>query len=410
MTVYSGAAAAVALAITCGSIARARRWRRAYYTCEARCRQLALFAPRTPEVARQLQQSRKMEAIGRLAGGIAHDFNNLLTAITGYAELIAVGLQPADPVIQDVYEIRRAALSAGRLTRQLLAFSANQRVRNEVLDLNAIVARTTGLLRRTLGGQITVTLALDPDIKPVKADAGQIEQVVLNLAVNARDAMPDGGRLTVTTATADGLVRLTVADTGCGMSEETQSRAFEPFFTTKDGTGNGIGLATVYGIVAQSHGHIALTSAPGAGTTFTIDLPPASEPLPVPVSAPTPRLVDGYATVLIVEDDPGVRQLVEVVLRRAGYEVLSVAGPSDALAALSQTDFHLVLIDIVMPEMTGYDLAAEIRKTSPEVRVVFMSGFACDPLRQPVREPFLAKPFTVESLTTVVQQALGAAA
>jgi CheY-like chemotaxis protein len=391
---------------------RARGWRTAYDASEERCRRLVRQASGspTPAIARQRQQSQKMEAIGRLASGIAHDFNNLLTAITGYAELIAVSLHEADPVIQDVYEIRRAALSAGRLTRQLLAFSAHQRVHNEVLDLNAIVSRMTGLLRRTLGGHITVTLTLDPGIKPIKADAGQIEQVLLNLAVNARDAMPDGGRLTLTTATADGFVRLTMTDTGCGMSEETQSRAFEPFFTTKDGAGTGIGLATVYGIVTQSHGQIALASAPGAGTTFTIDLPASAEPLPVPAPAPRPRLVDGYATVLIVEDDPGVRQLVEVVLRRAGYDVLSVAGPSDALAALSQADFHLVLIDIVMPEMNGYDLAAEIRRTAPAVRIVFMSGCVGDPLRQPVSEPFLTKPFTVESLTTIVQQTLGMAA
>jgi signal transduction histidine kinase len=409
---------------------RAYALRAALRVSEASCQRLANppsgTASSTRAVEQQLQQARKMEAIGRLAGGIAHDFNNLLTAITGYTELVAANLALTDPMIQDVYEIRRAALSAGRLTKQLLAFSSNQRMHSEVLDVNAIVARTAGILRRTLGEDIGVTLALDPAIKPIKADAGQIEQIVLNLAVNARDAMPDGGHLTLTTTMqpcgaehaaiapagdAADYVRLTIEDTGCGMSEETQSKVFEPFFTTKGTNGTGLGLATVYGIVAQSHGHIAIASTVGVGTTFTIDLPATLEPLEAGEPAAPRRHVEDYATVLIVEDDPRVRRLIEIVLRRAGHDVVSVAGPRDALAALnSQADFNLVLTDVVMPEMNGYDLAAEVRRIVPCARVVFMSGFACDIVRQPVADPFLAKPFTIESLTTAVQQALAGVA
>jgi two-component system, cell cycle sensor histidine kinase and response regulator CckA len=361
----------------------------------------------------------KMEAIGRLAGGIAHDFNNLLTAITGYTELVAANLKLTDPMIQDVYEIRRATLNAGRLTKQLLALSSNQRLHNEVIDVNAVLARTAGIIRRTVGEGVTVTMALDPAIKPIKADAGQLEQIVLNLAVNARDAMPGGGHLTLTTtmqseggnaAIAPGeYVRLTVADTGCGMSPEAQSRVFEPFSTAKGEAG--LGLATVYGIVAQSRGQIAIASTVGVGTTFSIDLPTTSEPLATDELVAAPAFVDGYATVLIVEDDPRVRRLIEVVLRRAGHDVVSVAGPRDALTALNtQPDFNLVLTDIVMPEMNGYDLAAEVRRVAPRAHVVFMSGFACDVARQPLADPFLAKPFTIESLTNAVQQALAGAA
>ena len=348
-----------------------------------------------------------MEAIGRLAGGIAHDFNNLLTAISGYSELIAVRLTASDPMLDDVNEIRRAALSAGRLTRHLLALSTNQIVHAEVLDLNAIVSRTTGILRRILGEDIAVTLALDPDIRSVKADAGQMEQIVLNLAVNARDAMPNGGRLTVTTIMAGDWVRLTMTDTGCGMSEETRSRVFEPFFTTKGDAGTGLGLATVHDIVARNHGRIELTSAPGAGTTFAIELPASREtPSPEMRAARPARVVDGSSRLLVVEDDPGVRRLIELALRRAGHQVVSVAGPRDALAALTgEPDFTLVLTDVVMPEMNGHDLAVEIRRMAPGLRIGFMSGFACDLARQTAGELFLAKPFTVESLTTFVRRA-----
>jgi two-component system, cell cycle sensor histidine kinase and response regulator CckA len=421
MNLYWAAAFGTALLAACLAVKRARELGAALQVSEETRRSPADpgSSSATQTIERQTQQARKMEAIGRLAGGIAHDFNNLLTAITGYTELVAANLALTDPMIQDVYEIRRAALSAGRLTKQLLALSSHQRMHTEVLDVNAVVARTADTLRRTLGEKIDVTLALDPEIKAVKADAEQMEQIVLNLAANARDAMPNGGHMTLTTnmhtygaesaaiAPAGDYVRLTIADTGCGMSEETQLSVFEPFFTTKGTGGTGLGLATVYGIVAQSHGHVAIQSTVGVGTTFTIDLPATSEPLVAGEAVEEPRFVDGYATVLIVEDDPRVRRLIEIVLRRAGHDVVSVAGPRDALAALnSQSDFNLVLTDIVMPEMNGYDLATEVRKIVPRTRVVFMSGFACDAVRQPIADPFLAKPFTIESLTNAVQQAL----
>jgi len=366
-----------------------------------------------------------MEAVGRLACGMAHDFNNLLTAITGYSELVIANLGGTDPMVQDVYEIRRAALSAASLTKQLLAFGAPQRAPTEVLDLNAIVTRTAGLLRPMLGENIRLTLALGSDIPRIKADAGQLEQIVVNLAINARDAMPNGGHLTFTTSpyvadreTAIGCarayVRLTIADTGCGIPPEDCSKVFDPFFTTKGPAGMGLGLAMVYSIVTQNDGRIDLDSTVGVGTTFTIDLPatldlPATadaSPVADPPASP-PRLVDGHASVLIVEDDPAVRQIVEIVLRRAGHDVVAVEGPHEALAVLSaQSDITVVLTDVVMPEMNGYELAAAIKKIAPGVRIVFMSGFAPDTGSQPMDDNFLAKPFTAESLTHVVRHAM----
>jgi CheY-like chemotaxis protein len=355
----------------------------------------------------QSLQAQKMEAVGRLACGVAHDFNNLLTAITGYSELVIANLGGADPMVQDVYEIRRAALSAARLTKQLLAFGAPQRAQTEVLDLNAIVARTAGLLRPMLGENVGLTLALDPGIPRIKADAGQLEQIVVNLAVNARDAMPDGGQLTFTTVPYVGdedaamecaveYVRLIITDTGCGIPAETRSKVFDPFFTTKGAAGTGLGLAMVYGIVAQNGGRIDLDSTVGVDTFPVADL-----------SATPPRFVDGYARVLLVEDDPNVRQFVEIVLRRAGHDVIAVEGPHEALALLrGQSDITLVLTDVVMPEMSGYELAAEIKKIAPGARIVFMSGYAHDTARQPVDDNFLAKPFTAESLTHVVRHAM----
>jgi len=366
-------------------------------------------------------QAQKMEAVGRLACGIAHDFNNLLTAITGYSELLITNLSDKDPNIQNVYEIRRAALSAACLTRQLLAFGSPQRAHAEVLDLNAILTNTAGILRSTLGENIGVTLALDPGIPRVKADAGQLEQIVVNLAINARDAMPKGGRLTFTTgpcaADRDAMgcareyVRLTVADTGCGIPADTRSKIFDPFFTTKGAEGTGLGLAMVYGIVMQNGGRIDLDSTVGVGTTFSIDLPATSDTSTVAaLKTSTPRFVDGFASVLIVEDDPGVRQIIEIVLRRAGHDVVAVEGPREALAFLKgHPDINLVLTDVVMPEMDGYELAAEIKKIAPGARIVFMSGYAHDAGRQPVDDNFLAKPFTAESLTHVVRHAMARA-
>ena len=353
-------------------------------------------------------QAQKMEAVGRLAGGIAHDFNNLLTAITGYTELLITAFDEGDKRLQDAYEIRRAALSAARLTGHLLAFSRNQRVSPEVLDLNCIVARTAGMLKRTLGDHIGMSLDLDPAARLVKADRGHLEQVVLNLAINARDAMPHGGRLSIATAMAGEKVRMTVTDTGCGIPQAIQSKVFDPFFTTKGARGTGIGLATVYGIVEQSGGSITVASIEGLGTTFTIDLPPTTEELVIQEPPSAPRVVEGCATILLVEDDPRVRSLAQLILHKAGHDVVAASGPIEALAAIkAQSDIDLVITDIVMPDMNGFDLADELKRIAPGVRVVFMSGFTSDQFRRTVDDQFLMKPFTVESLTNAVNQALG---
>ena len=352
-------------------------------------------------------QAQKMEAVGRLAGGIAHDFNNLLTAITGYTELLITAFETGDKRLQDAYEIRRAALAASRLTGHLLAFSRNQRVSPEVLDLNTVVARTAGMLKRTLGDHIEMLLDLDPSVRFIKADRGHLEQVVLNLAINARDAMPHGGRLQIKTVMAGDHVRMTVLDTGCGIPQAIQSKVFDPFFTTKGALGTGIGLATVYGIVEQTGGSISVASIEGQGTTFTIDLPATDEAIVVPEPPAAPRVVEGCATVLIVEDDPRVRSLAELILHKAGHDVVTTGGPIEAIAALkAQSDIDLVITDIVMPDMNGFDLAMELRRITPGIRLVFMSGFTSDHFKRSIDDPFLMKPFTVESLTNVVDQAL----
>jgi two-component system cell cycle sensor histidine kinase/response regulator CckA len=363
-----------------------------------------------------------MESVARLAGDIAHDLNDLLTAIIGHTELLIAHLPRADPMGPDAHEVRRAALSAARLTKQLLALSRSQRTTLEVIDVNAVVAHTAGVLRGMLGDGIAVTLTLGADIKRIKAGASHVEEIVLNLALNARQAMPDGGRLTLTTTMRTGhepdaangsageYVRLIVADTGRGITEAVQAKAFEPFLATQGAAESAVGLAKVYGIVKEAGGHIRLDSTPGVGTSFTVDLPAMSES-PAVLDAPPPvsRPMAGLAPILIVEDEPRVRELMRLVLIRAGYDVVAVAGPHDALAALHrQQDINLLLIDVVMPEMNGYDLAAEARKIVPGAKVVFLSGFACDPVRQPATDAFLAKPFTVESLTDIVHQALAA--
>ena len=359
----------------------------------------------------------KVDALGRRAGDIAHDLNDLLTVITGHTELLIANLAEADSTIQNAYEIRGAVLSAKRLTRQLLALSRYQGPETDVIDVNAVVGHTADLLRRMLGDGISVTLALDANIKHVRASARDVEEIVLNLALNARDAMPDGGRVTLTTTMhsrqepdavvgpAREHVRLVIADTGRGIPEDLQSKVFEPFLTPEGAGGSAIGLAKVYRIVTQRGGHIRLDSTAGVGTTFTVDLPATAE---AAVDESMPRFIEGYTTVLVVEDDPRVRELIKLVLVRAGHEVVVSAGPHEALAALHrQTDINVLLIDVVMPEMNGYDLAAEARKLAPRAHFVFMSGFARDAVRQRATDGFLAKPFTVESLTCVIQQALG---
>jgi two-component system cell cycle sensor histidine kinase/response regulator CckA len=404
--VVLGALTSIAIAVASVATLWARAARAALRACEAKhCE--------TVEVAR------KMEAGSRLAGDVVHDLNDLLTAITGHTELLIASLDPSSATFQDAQEIRRAALSAARLTKPLRTLSGGYPAATAVIDVNAVTARTASALERMLGPAIEVTLALDNDIKGIRVGASHLEEIVLNLGVHARDAMPNGGRVTVATTmhthdelkTASGapqeFVRMIVADTGGGMSPAAQSRLFEPFFESQDAGRSAIGLAKVDAIVKQAGGRIQVESADGVGTTFTIDLPATSES----AAAPEPALADIRLTapVLVVEDDPRVRELIRLVLVRAGHEVVAVAGPHAALAALNrQPVMSLMLVDVVMPEMDGYDLAAVARKISPGVHVVFMSGFAHDTTRHPSGDSFLAKPFTVESLTGIVEEALAA--
>ncbi len=399
-----GAVTSIAIAAACVATRRARAARAALRAGDQRH-------------SESVELARTMEADSRLAGDVAHDLNDLLTAITGHAELLIASLDPSGTSSQDAHEIRRAALSAARLTKPLRTLTGGHRAPTDVIDVNAVIARTAASLQPMLGPKIEVTLALDNDIKRIKVGACHLEEIVLNLCIHARDAMPTGGHLRVATTrhTHDGrdaasgvpgeYVRMVVTDTSGGMSAAAQARLFEPFFASEDAGGNAIGLAKVDAIVKQAGGRIQVDSAAGVGTTFTIDLPATSEPPAVPDRA----LAEARVTppVLVVEDEPGMRELIRLVLVRAGHEVVTVAGPHAALAALNrQLAISLMLVDVVMPEMDGYDLVAEARKISPGVHVVFMSAFAPDPTRHPSGDGFLAKPFTSESLTGIVEKAL----
>jgi nitrogen-specific signal transduction histidine kinase len=376
-----------------------------------------------------LRQAQKMEGIGQLAGGIAHDFNNLLTAIGGRCYLVLKQLEPDNPLRRDLEIIQGAAQRAARLTHQLLAFSRKQILEPRLLDLNAMVADIEPLLQRLIGEDIEVTMDLGSELGRVKADPGQVEQVLMNLAVNARDAMPQGGRLTLQTADVildeayarvhtgvepGRYVRLAVGDTGHGMDETTRARIFEPFFTTKEiGKGTGLGLATVYGIVKQSHGHIAVDSEPGQGATFKIYLPSVdalpSADAPVEAKRGSTR---GSETVLIVEDDELLRGLARDILAAQGYSVLVAASPMNALqvAAEHQTPIHLLLSDVVMPQMNGKQLADRLLAGRPDLKVLFMSGYLDSVIVQHgVLEPgvhFLHKPFTPAGLSSKIRDVL----
>jgi PAS domain S-box-containing protein len=378
----------------------------------------------------QFRQSQRLEAVGRLAGGVAHDFNNILTAISGHSSLLAESLAPDDPRREDVEGIRTAAQRAAALTRQLLAFSRKQVLQMRVLDVNEVVRALDTMLRRVIGEDIRLDLVLASDLAPVRADPGQLEQVIMNLAVNARDAMPGGGRLTIETANvaleepdaaapsalpSGPHVMVSVADTGVGMDAETQSHIFEPFFTTKEvGKGTGLGLSTVYGIVKQSGGSIWASSEPGRGATFRIYLPPVHEPVESPdvAAAPVSRPSGGHETLLLAEDDPGVRQIVSDALAQQGYSVLRAPDGQTALeiARAHPGVIHLLLTDLVMPGMTGRGLAEALRAERPGVRVLFMSGYTDDAVvRQAVLDtglPFLQKPFTPGALAAKVRAVL----
>ncbi|HEY3100788.1 MAG TPA: ATP-binding protein [Methylomirabilota bacterium] len=367
----------------------------------------------------QFMQAQKMQALGLLAGGIAHDFNNMLTVIFGRAQVLLDRLPEDARARQDADAIGEAAERAATLTRQLLAFSRKQLLERCTLDLNNVIADMAQMLRRLIGENITVVTALPQSAAWVNVDRGQLEQVILNLAVNARDAMPRGGHLTLTTESvesdgADGLpsgrfVALVVSDTGVGMDAATRERIFEPFFTTKPvGVGTGLGLATVYGVVEQHGGHIAVDSAPGRGTTFRVYLPSVDEPAPqavMPLAMPR----TGSETILVAEDDPAVRALATDMLREHGYTVLAAADGEEALLVAERhtTPIHLLLTDVMMPRMNGLELARAFGSIRPHARVLYMTGYAEMPAA--ADGIIVQKPFSVFVLMDAVRRALEAA-
>jgi len=378
----------------------------------------------------QLRQAQKMDAIGRLAGGVAHDFNNLLTAIIGYADLIEADLGAASPHTEDVREIRLAADRAAVLTRQLLAFSRQQVLAPRVMDLNETVSGMRNMLRRLIGEDIELIVQSAPELGHVRADPGQMEQVVLNLALNARDAMPRGGRLIIETAnveldeeyarghlggSAGPHVMLAVTDTGVGMDAVTRARIFEPFFTTKEkGKGTGLGLATVYGIVRQSGGSIWVYSEPGAGTIFKVYFPRSFDVATPAVGALQRAEADGTETVLVVEDDDAVRTLARRGLEGYGYRVIEARNPGEAVAVSERHvgSIHLLVTDVVMPGQYGPELAQALRRERPELRVLYMSGYTDNAIaHQGLLEAgsaFLEKPFTPGNLAAKVRATLDA--
>ena len=378
----------------------------------------------------QLQQARKMEAVGRLAGGVAHDFNNLLTIIKGYVEMALQRCLDRPELHGDIRRIENAADRAVNLVRQLLAFSRKQVLRPKILDLNAIVVNLDQLLRRLMNENIEMKTFVSKDVGAIKADPGQVEQVIMNLVVNARDALPDGGRIVIETSNVDldsvytldhAVVRpgpyvlLAVTDTGIGMTADTVAHIFEPFYTTKEsGRGTGLGLSTVYGIVKQSGGYIWVYSEIGKGTTFKVYLPRVSDSIPASQVPEThaPTAHKGHETILLVEDEPAVRQLARMVLSKLGYTVLEALSPEDAerLAGNDGAEIHLLLTDVVMPGMSGHELAKRLTARCPQLRVLYMSGYTYNVIAQDgtLEEgiSFLQKPFTPQVLTEKVREAL----
>jgi PAS domain S-box-containing protein len=377
----------------------------------------------------QFRQSQKMEAVGRLAGGVAHDFNNLLTVITGYAQVLLRKLPADDPSRGPVELIGKAGNRAADLTRQLLAFSRRQMLEPKVLDLNIVCADLSKMLRRMIGEDVELAAIPGADLRRIKADPGQVEQAIMNLVVNARDAMPQGGKLTIETRNVDldasytrthpevkpgAYVLLAISDTGCGMDEATKARIFEPFFTTKDvGKGTGLGLAMVYGVVKQSGGHVAVYSEVGHGTTFKIYLPSTEERLPVTAPAPRPAATPtGKGTVLLVEDEDMVRNLSRAVLQEQGYTVLEARHGKEAigLPGPDLDNVELTVTDVVMPGMDGRDLAQHLLRRKPNMKVLYVSGYTDNAIiRSGLLEPgtaFLEKPFTPEVLARKVHEML----
>jgi PAS domain S-box-containing protein len=381
------------------------------------------------QLENQFRQAQRMEAVGRLAGGVAHDFNNLLTVINSYSEFLLEDLDAEDHRRHDVEEIRKAGVSAAALTRQLLAFSRQQVLQPQILDPSDVLAKAESLLKRMIGEDVEVVMALAPQLGTVRADPGQVEQVIMNLAVNARDAMPEGGRLTIETANVEmdeaylrnhavgspgRYVMLAVTDTGVGMDETTQAHIFEPFFTTKEtGKGTGLGLATVYGVVKQSGGFIWVYSEPGHGTTFKIYLPRVDEPAQS-LTGPdvTTKSLRGVETVLLVEDAVAVRAVARHTLERQGYTVLEASNGAAALrlAAEHPGTIQLVVTDVVMPGMNGRQFAEQLAAARPSLKVLYTSGYTDDAVvRHGVLESgvqFLQKPFTPDALARKVREVL----
>jgi PAS domain S-box-containing protein len=376
----------------------------------------------------QFRQSQKLEAVGRLAGGVAHDFNNLLTVIMGYVEMLIMEASDQPELVDYAQEVQYAAGRASALTSQLLAFSRRQISQPKVLDLNDIVTHSMKLLRRVIGEDIEIATHLDPQLAQVKADPIHIDQVIMNLVVNARDAMGHGGRLTIDTGNVmldehyvgrhigvkpGPYVMLAISDTGTGMSDETKSRLFEPFFTTKDpGKGTGLGLSIVYGIVKQNAGEIMVYSEPGRGTSFKIYLPAASMPADLAAVEQRAGGLHGTETVLVCEDEAGIRKLVVAMLTKQGYKVLEADRPQEAIAILRDfgSTIDLLLTDVVMPQINGFELVRTARGLRPAIRVLYMSGYTdnqvganwtVDP-----DTPFLHKPFSATALAHKVREAL----
>ncbi|MBN9518651.1 response regulator [bacterium] len=373
---------------------------------------------RQARLEESLQQTRRLEALGRLVGGIAHDFNNLLTVIIGGCEMAARSVAPGDPAGRWLETARLAGGRAADLTARLLTFAREGPARSGTADLNAVLKDAEALVRPTVGDRVRVVTEYAPDLPPVPVDAGPLTQVLLNLAVNARDAMPDGGTLTVRTAAIpfDGRpgTRLAVTDTGVGMDAATQARVFDPFFTTKPvGKGTGLGLATVHGIVHAAGGRVWVQSAVGAGTTFTVEFPAAAPPPAAAAACDVAATPARGATILLVDDDPTVRDTCAAALRQFGHRVEVAETPAAALA-LARADcarFDLLVTDVVMPDLTGPELAAEVRKACPDLPVLFISGYPDDalpPAEFPAGDRLLAKPFTPARLGAVVDEVLAA--
>jgi two-component system cell cycle sensor histidine kinase/response regulator CckA len=398
----------------------------ARYDVAGESHSVAIFRDLTErlQLEEQLRQSQKMDALGRLAGGVAHDFNNLLTVILSCADLALTALPEEDKAAANVRLIRATGERAAALTRQLLALSRRQVIDPKIIDLNVVVEEMVAILRRLIGSQVVLTLDSDRALAPVRVDASQLQQVLMNLCVNARDAMPEGGKVTIRTrnvyldARTKGLgldfvageyVALEVVDTGHGMSAETQQRLFEPFFTTKGpGRGTGLGLSTAYGIVKQSGGHISATSSVGAGSAFRVYLPAAEGPSRAAAPAFERSSGGSTGTLLLVEDEPALRELVREFLTTSGYRVLAAADGLEALALIAAEPgaVDLVVTDVLMPGMPGVELATALDRVAPGTRILFISGYAREHASVLASRPgaaFLAKPFTLPQLTAQVR-------